>query len=74
MESESEAEDAIESTPHELRSDRSSRRRVRQRADPSAEGVPQNGEEGYQETLDRAAKMQETINAALRSAGGQSSG
>jgi hypothetical protein len=73
MESESEGEDAIESTPHELRSDRSSRRRVRPRAEPSAEEGPQNGEEGYQETLDRAAKMQETINAALRSSG-QSSG
>ena len=68
MESESDGEDA------RSRSDKGSRRRVRPRPESNAEGDPtQHGEEGYHDTLDRAAKMQETINEALRAAG-QSSG
>jgi hypothetical protein len=67
MESESDGEDA------RSRSDKGSRR-VRPRPDPNAEvDASQHGQEGYQETLDRAAKVQESINEALR-ASGRSSG
>jgi hypothetical protein len=67
MVSASEGEDA------RSRSDKGSRR-VRPRPDPNAEAdASQHGQEGYQETLARAAKVQESIDEALR-ASGRSSG
>ena len=49
---------------------RSDKRARAQAAGSNAEVAPsQHGEEGYQETLDRAAKVQENITLALQTAG-----